>query len=87
MPKFYLPLKDEPTKRETILYIPGADSMDISQLREIIHWQQEKFAGESKDKGPKPIARFSRQEVGKALKEYRKWLRAKREDPGHKLVY
>lgn len=79
MPGLYLPtqhkeklvLQHEPTGRQTILLIPGAANMDISQLREIIQWQQEKFAAESQKLGPKPKRKYSRIEVGKALKEFR----------------
>ena len=79
MPGLYLPtqykeklvLKHEPTGRQMLVIIPGAASMDISQLREIIQWQQEKFQAEAARLGPKPQRRYSRAEVGKALKEFR----------------
>ena len=79
MPGHYLPvqytqrlvLKHEPTGRETILLIPGAASMAISQLKEIIQWQQEKFEAEAQAAGPKPKRVYSRKEVGQALKEFR----------------
>ncbi len=66
-----LVLKHEPTGRQTVLLIPGAANMDISQLREIIQWQQEKFAEESQKLGPKPKRKYSGAEGGKALKEFR----------------
>lgn len=66
-------LKHEATGRETVLLIPGAESMDISQLREIIQWQTEKFEAESKAAGPKPQRIYSKKEVGKALREFREY--------------
>ncbi len=79
MARVYLPmthtqkiaLTHEPTGRQTILLIPGAASMDISQLREIIQWQTEKFEAEAEKMGPKPKRTYSKEEVGRALKEFR----------------
>ena len=79
MAKLWLPIKEPTTNREMILYIPGASHMDSVQLRDIIQCQKEKTLTELKAKGPKPIARFSRAEIGKALKEYKEYLDRQRE--------
>ncbi len=81
MPSLLLPvhynqritLVNEPTGQKQILLIPGASGMDGSQLREIIHWQQERFNKECQT--PKPVRKYSHKEVGKALKEFREYAR------------
>lgn len=79
MAKLWLPIKEETTGREQLLIIPGAAHMDASQLKEIIQWQTEKTKAQLKAKGPKPVARMPRKEVGAALNEYLQWLKRKRE--------
>ncbi len=91
MVKLFLPtsysfkVRDNSTKREQIVLIPGAESMDRSQLEEIIAWQRENTAVELAQ--PKPKSKYSRKEVGQALNEYLKWLRAKQADAGFKKAY
>lgn len=77
MAKLWLPIKEQTTGREMIIIIPGASQMDQGQLKEIIAWQTEKTTAQLKAMGPKPVARYPRKEVGKAIKEYREWLRKK----------
>ena len=87
MPKFYLPLKyriKEPTTgREQTILIPGAESMDKSQLNEIIQWQEEKTLKELKTPRPKRV--YSKKEVGQALNEFNKALR-KRQGSTHNRI-
>lgn len=81
MPKLWLPtsytIKEPTSGRERIIIIPGAEHMDVGQLREILLWQEEKTKAELKALGPKPIARLSKEEVQGALREYRDWLKKK----------
>ncbi len=87
MPKLWLPLREPTTGREQIIYIPGAEHMDKSQLEEILQWQKEKTLADLKAKGPQrpPMAVAKRKEIGKALNEFRNYCLAKKEDPGHKM--
>uniref|UniRef100_A0A6M3LHK8 Uncharacterized protein n=1 Tax=viral metagenome TaxID=1070528 RepID=A0A6M3LHK8_9ZZZZ len=89
MPKFYLPLKHivrEPTTgRQVTLLIPGAEQMDGSQLDEIIQWQEEKTLAELKR--PIPKRTYSREEVGKALNEFNKELRKRRQSSHNRLIF
>ena len=79
MTKIWLPIKEETSGRETILYIPGASHLSRQQLEEIIQWQTEKTVAEFKAEGPQPERVVSRKEVGKALKEFRASLARSRE--------
>ncbi len=87
MGHLWLPLKDEITGRKDITLIPEAGSIDASQLQEIIQWSQEKYAAECKALGPRPQPRYSRAEIGKMIREFQLYQRAKQRDLGHKLVY
>ncbi len=90
-PKLWLPLSytiKEPTSgREMMIFIPGADSMDRSQLQEIIAKQEEVVTAQLKAKGPVPRSRYSRKERGRMLNEFHKWASAKSKDPGFKSVF
>ncbi len=91
MARVWLPITDPVRKKPTLLYIPGAASMDRSELEEIILWQAEREVTQAKleaqREAAKPVATMSRKEVGKALNEFIKWRNAKREDPGYKKVF
>ena len=87
MPKVWLPLKHEPTGRETILYIPGAGLLDRSHLEELIQSEEEAFAEESKKKGPKPQRVFSRKEVGRALNEFRNHTLKRKQSVKNKIYF
>ena len=87
MPKLWLPIKEPTTGREQILYIPGASYMDKSQLEEIIAWQKEKTLADLKAKGPKPERKYSKAEVGKALKEFRERLHRRQQSTHNKINF
>ena len=44
--------------------------MDIGQLREILEWEREQTMAQLLAKGPKPVARFSKQEIAGAIKDF-----------------
>ena len=50
MANIWLPIKDVRGQRETILFIPGASSMDKSQVQEIVAKQKEAIAATNKVK-------------------------------------
>ena len=77
MPSLFLPVKHAPTQRETLLYIPGASHMDQGQLREILAAETEKIQAEAKARGMKQKARYSKEQVAGALKDYRQYLNRK----------
>ena len=83
MARLWLPIKDPTGPRETILYIPGASSMDQGQLREILAAEKEKIAAEHKARGPVPKARYSKAEIAGALREFRDHLERKRYGTGN----
>src|SRR3990167_5424362 len=77
VPSIFLPVKHAPTQRETLLYIPGASHMDQGQLREILAAETEKIQSEAKSRGMKQKARYSKEQVAGALKDYRQYLNRK----------
>ena len=81
MHKIWLPIsytiREPTTGREQILFIPGAERMPISQLREIIAWQEQKTLAELKARGPKPEPRYSKENVAGAIKDYLAWRKKK----------
>ena len=79
----YLPITEPTSGRETLLYIPGASSMDVGQLREIIAAHTEKAAREMKVRGRAPKARYSKKQVAGALREYRQHLERKANSSGN----
>ena len=95
MPKILLPLnynqkialRHEPTGRETLLIIPGASQMDRTELVETIQCAEERFAEQSKAEGPKPIRKYTRQEVGKALNEFRNYFQKRQKNHTGKLYF
>lgn len=87
MAELWLPLSDEITGRKDITLIPEAGTIDHSQLQEIILKEKEQYAAECKALGPRPKPRYSRAEIGKLIREWQLWQRARRLDPGHKLVF
>lgn len=87
MPTLWLPIKEKTTQREQLVMIPGAGHIDKSQLDEIIAAEKEKTEAQLKALGPKPIARFSRKEVGQVLREFIMYLKRQREGTGNKRYY
>ena len=83
MAKFWLPIKESTTGRETILYIPGASHMDGGQLREIIAKQTEQIRAEARKAGPVPQRRYSKKEVAGALRDFQARLERKRNGTGN----
>jgi len=77
--RLWLPIVEPTTKREMLLYIPGADSMDVGQLKAIIEAEKEKTLAQLKAKGPKPVATMSRADVRGALSEFIRWRNERRE--------
>ena len=77
MAQIYLPIKTPSLGRETLLVIPGASHIDQGQLKEILAAETEKIQQEHKLAGPRPKARYSRKEVGGALREFRDQLARK----------
>ena len=75
-PIFYLPLKKvyKRGNKTTILIIPGAQTMDRSQLNEILQWQDEVIGGEK----VKPVGVIPAQDVKDMLLEYAAHVREKR---------
>jgi len=68
--------------RELGVHVPGAQSLDISQLREILAWQQERAA--SAVVIPEP-QRLSREQVRQGLKDFLDFQKARRE--GRRRIY
>ena len=68
------------------ILIPYSHDIDGTQLDEIIAWQKEKTINELDKMPSKPERTISKEEVGKALDEYTKFLRRKREG-GTKKYY
>jgi len=97
MARLWLPLGRAPTRppqderdeivrqlRDLGVYLPGARDTDISQLREILHWQQERAARPEPDR-PQPTPGLTREQIICELREYRNHLRARQE--GRRGVY
>jgi len=61
--------------RERTILIPGAADMDRNQYREIVEWQTEKTKKELSQ--PVPQRKYSKKEVGQALKEYNEFRKRK----------
>jgi len=61
--------------RERTIFIPDAETMDINQYREIREWQEEKTKRELSQ--PVPQRKYSKKEVGQALKEYNEFRKRK----------
>jgi len=78
-------VKEPTTGRETVLIIPGAESMDKSQLNEIIQWQEEKTLAELKT--PRPRRVYSQKEVGRALNEFNKQLRRRQRSSHNRINF
>jgi len=68
--------------RELGVHVPGAQSLDISQLREILHWQEER--AKSAVVAPEP-PRLSREQVKQGLRDYRDFQKARKE--GRRRLY
>jgi len=83
----WLPIKDVRGQRETILFIPGASSMDKSQVQEIVAKQKEAIAADHKARGPVLKKRYSAEQVGGALREFRDHLERKRKRDGRTRYY
>jgi len=53
--------------------------MDRSHLEEIIAWQKERTIAKMREKGALPPRKYSRKEVGRALRDFRESLKRRRE--------
>ena len=98
MVKVWLPIPPKPrtnefniveptTGREMLLIVPGASRMDRSELEEIIGYEREKTLAQLKAKGPVVKSRFSKKEIGGALREFNEYLRAKEHNAGYKKFF
>ena len=87
MSRLWLPIHEPTTGREMTLYIPGADHMDIGQLKAIVEAEKEKTLAQLKAKGPKPVSRMSRDDVKGALREFVAWRNERRENLGHRRIF
>ena len=68
--------------RELGVHVPGAHEIDISHLREILAWQEER-AATVQPISPPP--RLSREQVSQGLRDYRDFQKARRE--GRRRLY
>lgn len=96
--KIYLPIGRPPvanpqTERDVLknklhelrYLVPDADSLDISQLRDIVQYVEQKVVKEKIARikaGAAIAAKMSPEEVKKALNEYIKWRKRKRAAAG-----
>jgi len=70
--------------RELGVALPELRTMDMGQLREILHWQEERAARPEPDR-PTPTPGLTREQIIRELREYRNHLRARQE--GRRSVY
>lgn len=68
--------------RELGVFVAGAEAMDLSELHEILLWQEERA---KQPKPPKPVSKLTRAEVIQGLKEFREFRQARRE--GRRRLY
>ena len=81
-------VKDDQTGRETILILPSGSSYESRQHeQEVIQAAKERTIEEMRAQGPKPKRKYSRQEVGKAIKEFRGWRDKQRQGTGKRTYY
>lgn len=83
-------VKDDQTGRETILILPtsGGSSYESKQHeQEVVEAAKERTIEEMRAKGSIPKRIYSRQEVGKALKEFREWAAKVRQGTGNPRYY
>jgi len=96
MPRIWLPIgkpHQAVTERDQIVlrlrelgvHVPAAQEQDISQLREILCWQEEKAAKAAKAGLVTAPPRFSREQVRLALKDALDFNKARRE--GRRRLY
>jgi len=64
------------------VFVPGWQEMDVSHLEEILQWQEEKAA---KPRPPRPAPRLPREQIIAGLRDYRDFLKARRE--GRRRLY
>jgi hypothetical protein len=94
MPRLWLPLGKKPTgppederaeliqrlRRITVM-VPGAersDMVELSQLREIVHWQEERERVRQKVDLLLPSSKLSRAEVKATLRDYLDYQRVRK---------
>lgn len=77
-PKIWLPITHKGRTRNIL--IPYSHDIDGSQLEEIIAWQKEKTVKDLDNMPPQPERTMSKEEAGKMLGEYTKFLRRRKED-------
>jgi hypothetical protein len=89
MASLWLPITEKTTGRKMTIIMPGDPSAYESpaQMEELKQRAIERTQEQLKAMGPKPIARFPRAEVGKALKEYREAIIKRRASPNNRIYY
>lgn len=68
--------------RELGVYVAGAETLDLSHLRDILAKYEEQ---EAKPKPPREFSMMPREQVAAALKDWRDFVKARRE--GRRRVY
>jgi len=91
MAKFYLPLNyklTEPTTGRTQqILIPGAEYLDRSHLQELIQSTNERTMEQLKARGKPAQRKYSRKEVGQALREFNIALKRRRASTHNKINF
>ena len=64
------------------VFVAGAEEMDLSELHEILLWQEERA---KQPKPPKPVSKLTRAEVIQGLKEFREFRQTRSE--GRRRLY
>lgn len=98
MPRIFLPIGRPPvinpqTEREVLknkLYelqylVPDADTLDISHLRDLVQYAEQKVVAEKLARikaGAEIASKMSPKEIQKALKDYIQWRKRKRSAAG-----
>ena len=82
MPQIWLPITRKGRTRNIL--IPYSHDIDGTQLEEIIEWQTEKTIKELDGLPPKPKRTMSKEDAGKMLNDYTKFLKRKRGDVNKK---
>ena len=70
-------LKIKEGDRERTILIPGAEDMPKQQLEDIVEWQTTKTREELRQ--PRPERKYSKKEVGQALKDYNEFRKRRAE--------
>ena len=89
MSRLWLPIKEETTGRQMLIIMPSDPAFyeSPSQMEELKQRAIERTKEQLKAMGPKPVARYSRAEVGKALNEFRKAFLKRKGSPNNRIYY